>query len=99
MGTRIVSRIFIGVMVACIVLSGCTKEVDTGGVQRLVVAVTSEADTLDPHKTISGSCNFVMREIYDPLVTKDNEGRFQPGLAESWVLSLMPMQLSLLSTG
>ncbi|MGI6627600.1 MAG: ABC transporter substrate-binding protein [Bacillota bacterium] len=87
MGTRIVSRIFIGVMVACIVLSGCTKEVDTGGVQRLVVAVTSEADTLDPHKTISGSCNFVMREIYDPLVTKDNEGRFQPGLAESWVIS------------
>jgi len=45
---------------------------------------SSYVDTLDPHVTSQSVSHLIMLNIFDPLVYLRADGRFFPGLAESW---------------
>ncbi|TNE41055.1 MAG: peptide ABC transporter substrate-binding protein [Alphaproteobacteria bacterium] len=47
----------------------------------------AEPDTLDPHKLTTLYEGYISRDIYTPLVARDNKGIMGPGIAESWDIS------------
>ena len=57
------------------------------GPEIFVWGETLEPDTLDPHKTAAGAAYLVMRLLGSTLVYLDQEGIYQPYLAESWEVS------------
>ncbi len=50
----------------------------------LTIAQGIDADTLDPHVTSSSAVWSITLNIYDTLITRDMEGKLQPGQAVSW---------------
>jgi len=50
----------------------------------LVIAVASEATSMDPHFHNTGNNNQIMRHIYDRLINQGPNQELLPGLAESW---------------
>jgi peptide/nickel transport system substrate-binding protein len=50
----------------------------------LTIAQGVDADTLDPQVTSSSAAWSIILNIYDTLITRDKEGKLQPGLAVSW---------------
>ncbi|MBI4279537.1 MAG: ABC transporter substrate-binding protein [Armatimonadetes bacterium] len=56
-----------------------------GGV--LKYAMTQEPDTLDPARTALAVANRAFMNIFDTLVYKTADGKYHPGLAESWTIS------------
>lgn len=81
----LVSALLAGVLAACSPKEPAEPSEPT--VKTITLGVTSEAETLDPHKTLSGSCFQVFRHIYDGLVQIDVDASMKPGLAESWTIS------------
>ena len=53
----------------------------------LVVAVPVEPDTFDPHKAVAAATEEIDFNVYQGLVSFDQEGRIIPCLAESWQIS------------
>jgi peptide/nickel transport system substrate-binding protein len=53
----------------------------------LTIAVSNEADTLDPQKTVSGVGSFIMSNIYSSLIAFGPGGNYVPYLASSWEVS------------
>jgi len=53
----------------------------------LVVAVPVDPDTFDPHKAVAAATEEIEFNIYQGLVSFDQEGRIIPCLAESWEVS------------
>jgi len=51
---------------------------------QLVVGQGIDPDTLDPQVTASAAVWSITLNVYDTLVTRDKQGRLQPGLAQSW---------------
>ena len=51
------------------------------------IAVTEEPDTLDPHKSTTALSGAILRYVGDPLIAKDPEGKYVPGLAKKWTVS------------
>src|SRR3954464_13828091 len=51
------------------------------------VAITEEPDTLEPHKTGAAVTQTILRNVCDPLIAKDFDGNYVPGLAKSWTIS------------
>lgn len=64
---------------------GLAQDAAQGG--EITVGLDFEPDNLDPHVTPYAVSHSVMMNIFDPLVWRDKEGAFQPGLAESWEVS------------
>lgn len=56
-----------------------------GGTLR--VAQAREPDSMDPDKSASRYNEYIMAQIYDSLVTIDENGQVQPWLATSWEVS------------
>ena len=52
----------------------------------LIIAQGIDADTLDPQVTSSSATWSILLNIYDTLLTRDREGKLQPGLAVSYKL-------------
>jgi peptide/nickel transport system substrate-binding protein len=52
-----------------------------------IVAIAEEPDTLDPHKTGAAVTQTIMRNVCDPLIAKDFDGNYVPGLATEWTIS------------
>jgi peptide/nickel transport system substrate-binding protein len=50
----------------------------------LSVAQGVDADTLDPQATMSSAASSITLNIYDTLLTRDKDGKLQPGLATSY---------------
>lgn len=50
----------------------------------LIVALSSDVDGLDPHRTVASPTFDVVKSIYDTLVDVDQAGALVHGLAESW---------------
>ena len=50
----------------------------------LVWARYKDSDTLDPHKTTSPLSRQIIDQIYDTLLTFDDQGKIQPNLAKEW---------------
>ena len=42
---------------------------------------------IDPHRDASSELGIFLTSVYDPLVWRDQEGNYYPGLAESWEIS------------
>lgn len=53
----------------------------------LVVALGSEADSLDPHLSTTGTARIVFNHIFDKLVALTEDQRVEPRLAKSWEVS------------
>ena len=52
-----------------------------------VIAETEEPDTLDPQKSTAALSDAILRYVGDPLVYKDPQGKYVPGLATKWTVS------------
>lgn len=50
----------------------------------LTIAVPIDLLTLDGSQNVSGWHRWVFRNLYDPLVTRDGNGKLMPALATSW---------------
>ena len=50
----------------------------------LVVDLVSEPSSLDPHKQWNPDSYYVYRNIFDNLITRDNEGKIVPQIATAW---------------
>src|ERR1051325_1342399 len=50
----------------------------------LVVDLVQEPSSLDPHVQWNPDSYFVYRNIFDNLVTRDDEGEIVPQIATSW---------------
>lgn len=53
----------------------------------LVISISELPDTLDPHKTGAAVTSTVLRQATDPLIRKNLEGEYVPGLATEWSIS------------
>src|SRR5690348_10773732 len=51
------------------------------------IVATNEPDTLDPHKTGAAITQTIIRNVADPLIAKDLDGNYVPGLATDWTVS------------
>jgi peptide/nickel transport system substrate-binding protein len=69
----------IAVLVALIPQRGAAQ-----GGPELVVAFPTDPQTLDARATASSQAVSMLGHIYDQLVTSDEQGKLQPGLAERW---------------
>ncbi|RVT86948.1 ABC transporter substrate-binding protein [Rhodobacteraceae bacterium CCMM004] len=56
------------------------------GDKSLTIALTADASHMDPQAGEELSSNIMFYHIYDPLVRRDADLQFGPGLAESWEL-------------
>lgn len=65
--------------------SPTTTEAQRGGA--IIVAISSDVDGLDPHRTVASPTFDVVKSIYDTLVDVDHTGTIVPGLATSWASS------------
>ncbi len=77
-----------GLTVVLMLAIGARDAVGFGAAERdaqeLVVAISGNPDTLDPHAT-SGTLTFqTIRSIYDTLIEVNDDGEFEPSLARSW---------------
>ena len=52
-----------------------------------IIGISQEPDTLDPHKTGAAVTQTIMRNVCDPLIAKDFDGKYVPGLAIAWTIS------------
>lgn len=52
----------------------------------LTIGLTADAVHLDPQAGEELSSNIMFYHIYDPLVRRSADLKFEPGLAESWAL-------------
>jgi peptide/nickel transport system substrate-binding protein len=53
----------------------------------LIITISELPDTLDPHKTGAAVTTTVLRNVGDPLIRKNFDGEFVPGLATEWEIS------------
>ena len=67
--------------------NGLLEESAENGPEIFVWGETMEPDTLDPHKTAAGASYLVMKLLGSTLVYLDQDGIYQPYLAESWEVS------------
>lgn len=47
----------------------------------------ADPGTLDPHRASTVAEAHILRDLYEGLLTDDNDGRIIPGVAESWTVS------------
>ena len=54
-------------------------------------ARSGDALTLDPHAQNEGPTHALGHQIYEPLIIRDNQGKAQAALAESWAITTDPL--------
>lgn len=83
-----IAAILIGAMVGCGGDSGKsasgTSIRTAAGSDTLIIAFPVDPMTLDPNDNNFQMSHALKRNIYEPLVTIDNDNKIQPCLAESW---------------
>lgn len=70
---------------ALVFVCGVALAQEVGG--EVVYAITEEPDTLDPQRTSTTVTGTILHYLGDTLITKDLEGNYTAGLAESWEAS------------
>lgn len=86
-GQKRISVLLLAVITAFSAMLPLAAQAQAEKKQSVNFAMTSNPDTLDPHKT-SGTPTFqTIRSFYDTLVEPDREGAIVPALAESWEIS------------
>ncbi len=75
------------ILVSAAVLIGCKK----GGTKKtkgsVVVGITQDLDSLDPHKAVAAGTKEVLYNIFEGLVKPDRDGNLVPAVAESYKIS------------
>ncbi len=73
-------------------LSGCKggtdknpKDTEDGG--SVVVGITQDLDSLDPHKAVAAGTREVLYNIFEGLVKPDKDGNLVPAVAESYTVA------------
>jgi peptide/nickel transport system substrate-binding protein len=51
---------------------------------KIVIDLVSEPSSFDPHKQWNPDSYFVYRNIFDQLITRDNNGKIVPAIATEW---------------
>jgi len=59
----------------------------TASAQELVMAMSAQPETLDPHITSATSSFQITKSLYDTLVEVDRSGALVPALADNWDIS------------
>lgn len=78
-----------------VVLCGCgggtkekeKKDADQTSGGTVVVGITNDMDSLDPHKAVAAGTGEVLYNIFDGLVKADENGVMQPALASEFAIS------------
>ncbi|MCR5331488.1 MAG: ABC transporter substrate-binding protein [Lachnospiraceae bacterium] len=88
-------KFFVMLLAALTVLCACTNgtkpengnsdSVYYGG--DIVVGITQDLDSLDPHKAVAAGTKEVLYNIFEGLITVSKDGRFVPAVAESYTIS------------
>lgn len=86
------------ILVLSSILSGCSKEAETsvssqeitgtptyGG--SIVVGITNDLDSLDPHKAVAAGTREVLFNIFEGLVKPDSNGNLVPAVASDYDIS------------
>ena len=85
-GNDMIRKGCIGIfLIVSLILGAAGFAQQVGGT--VTFALTEEPDTLDPQKTSTAVTGNILRYMGDTLLTKDLEGGFTSGLAESWEAS------------
>ncbi len=91
---RLISALFMIIVVSCIVFAGGKAETATtstsivnSGKNEVTVAVTQNLVSLDVGASPSGATLAVFDMVYDYLVDSDHNGNFAPQLATDWEVS------------
>lgn len=81
-------------LVLCLIagsLAGCSNSSapagKAGGLKDLVVAIGTDASTLDPHKCTDSATEVINKNIYNNLVRFDDNMKIAPDLAIEWKLA------------
>ena len=53
----------------------------------VIVGITQDLDSLDPHKAVAAGTEEVLFNIYEGLVKPDRDGNLIPAVAESYTMS------------
>ncbi len=76
------------------ILSGCGKGAlgnGQGGQASsdgsVIVGITNDMDSLDPHKAVAAGTLEVLTNVFDGLLKVDPDGRMQPAIAESYSMT------------
>ncbi|MGZ5999649.1 MAG: ABC transporter substrate-binding protein, partial [Rhizomicrobium sp.] len=72
-------RLSIAALAATLFVSGALAAKDV-----LVVDLVQEPSSLDPHLQWNPDSYFVYRNVFDNMVTRDDEGKIAPQVATSW---------------
>src|SRR5258706_10689536 len=70
-------------LVEVVILAACLVA-KPGVAQNFRMAMSSPPTSMDPHfQNITSNAN-VLEHMFEPLVSRDADGKLVPGLAESW---------------
>ena len=75
------------ILVSAAVLSGCRKGGTKKDERSVVVGITQDLDSLDPHKAVAAGTKEVLYNIFEGLVKPDQNGNLVPAVAESYKIS------------
>lgn len=79
--SRSLRSLLVGAVLACSPLAFASP---AAAKDLLVVDLTNEPSSLDPHKQWNPDSYYVYRNIFDNLVTRDDQGKIVPEVATSW---------------
>ncbi|WP_425419284.1 ABC transporter substrate-binding protein [Oricola indica] len=74
----------LSLLLACAIILGGAGIVSASAKDEIIVNAVSEPATLDPHLQWDPSSYYVYRNIFDNLVTRNNEGEIVPQVALRW---------------
>jgi len=82
---RVILWVVVGVVMMAF-LQGCAGSATRPSASKdsMVVVMSTDPGTLDPHGTVAQSHHQSTRQIYETLVVYDEKGKLVPWLAESW---------------
>lgn len=72
-------------------LAGCSRQVEQDTARQTITVVQSSVAVGDPHiASDSSNRRNILHTVYESLVRQDDDGGFQPSLAESWTVGEDP---------
>ena len=86
---KVISLLLAFMLIVSLVACGSAPAASKGadGKDSVSVSVESVISTLDPYETLAYTSWFVFNQIYETLVTIDDNGNVQPCLANGWEVS------------
>ncbi len=84
---RIAVILMTGMILAAAVLSGCSGGRQEEPSNGIIVGITQDLDSLDPHKAVAAGTKEVLYNIFEGLVKPDKDGNLIPAVAESYEIS------------